>query len=233
MKETQLYLPLKEFFENRGYTVKGEVKSCDFAAQKDGSFVVVEMKLKFCLKLIYQAMERQKVAKKVYVCIPRSEKSGRDSSNKDMLALLERLEIGLITVAVDSPIKTVEVLLEAGKRSVKGKKAQKFEREFEGRSLDLNEGGMSKSKIITAYCERSIKMAALCLMRDAVSTKLARELGCDDKDIRLMRDNFYGWFEKTGRGVYAISEKGKAEVKNEKYKPLFDYYTNSFSQKGI
>lgn len=233
MKETELYLPLKEFFENMGYAVKGEVKNCDFAAQKDDSFVAVEMKLRFCLKLVYQAMERQKVAKEVYVCIPRSEKSGRDRANKDMLALLERLEIGLITVALDSPVKTVEVLLEAGEKSVKGKKAQRFAAEFESRSLDLNLGGMTKAKIITAYCERNIKMAALCLMCDEVSTKFARELGCDDKDTRLMRDNYYGWFEKIGRGVYRISEKGKEEIKNEKYKPLFDFYTNSFKEKGI
>ena len=34
--ETSLYLPVKRFLEDQGFTVKGEVGGCDLVALKDG-----------------------------------------------------------------------------------------------------------------------------------------------------------------------------------------------------
>ncbi|MBE6008931.1 MAG: hypothetical protein E7235_07020, partial [Lachnospiraceae bacterium] len=65
MKEFELYAPLKERFEKSGYAVRGEVKNCDLVAEKDGHFVVVEMKTAFNLKLVYQALERKRLAQEV------------------------------------------------------------------------------------------------------------------------------------------------------------------------
>ena len=66
MKESELYAPLKGKFEKLGYSVRGEVKNCDLVAEKDGRFVAVEMKTSFNLKLVYQALERRKLAEEVY-----------------------------------------------------------------------------------------------------------------------------------------------------------------------
>ena len=55
-----------------------------------------------------------------------------------------------------------------------------------------------------------------------------RKMGCDDKDIRLMSDNHYGWFERTGRGIYNLTEKGRTEAADEYYAPLMAAYIEAF-----
>lgn len=233
MKESELYAPLKEKFEELGYSVRGEVKNCDLVAEKNGRFVVVEMKTSFNLKLVYQALERRKIAEEVYVCIPRPKTGARSRSWRDMTELLKELKIGLITIAMDSPLKTVEVVLESGERERKGKKAEGLRKEFEGRKLDLNTGGVNKTKLITAYREKSIKMAALAVIKEEVSLKEARTLGCDESEVKVFGSNHYGWFDRTGKGVYKVNEKCLEETKEEKFKEIFEFYTNYFKSLSI
>ena len=46
MKESDLYLPLKQFLESQNYEVKGEVQDCDVLALRDDEApVIVELKL--------------------------------------------------------------------------------------------------------------------------------------------------------------------------------------------
>ena len=49
MKESDLYLPLKQFLEAQGYEVKGEVKDCDVLAvhkdNPDEEPLIVEFKM--------------------------------------------------------------------------------------------------------------------------------------------------------------------------------------------
>lgn len=58
VRETELYLPVKEYLEERGYTVRGEVRSCDLAAVRGGELVLVELKMAFNLELVLQGNER-------------------------------------------------------------------------------------------------------------------------------------------------------------------------------
>ena len=112
IKETDLYGPIRFFLENQGFQVQAEVKHCDIAAVKEGKTVIIELKKSFNLKLVYQALERQSLTDEVFVAIPRPQKGQRERAWKDMLRLLKRLELGLITVALDSPMQTVDVILE-------------------------------------------------------------------------------------------------------------------------
>lgn len=233
MKETELYAPLKEVFENNGYTVRGEVKNCDFVAEKDGRFVIVEMKTAFNLKLVYQALERRKMAEEVYVCIPRPKTGARGRTWRNMTDLLKEIRVGLITVAVDSPVKTVEVVLDSFEREAKGKRAEGLKKEFEARKLDLNTGGVNKTKLITAYREKSVKMAVLCLLKDEISLKEARSLNCNESELKAFSTNHYNWFERVDKGVYKLSEKGTEEMNDKRFKELLDYYKKYFSQMSI
>src|SRR5256884_5559319 len=59
--ETALYLPVKRFLENLGFTVKGEVGGCDLvglSADNPPIVVIGELKLVFNLELILQAVDR-------------------------------------------------------------------------------------------------------------------------------------------------------------------------------
>jgi hypothetical protein len=70
-KEADMYAPLKAFFVNLGYEVKGEVRGLDIALVKDEKLIAVEMKKSFNMSLIYQALRRQKTASGVFAAIPR------------------------------------------------------------------------------------------------------------------------------------------------------------------
>ncbi|NLM61516.1 MAG: hypothetical protein GX193_05505, partial [Clostridiales bacterium] len=41
----------------------------------------------------------------------------------------------------------------------------------------------------------------------------------------ILRDNYYGWFDRVGRGVYTLSEKGAEEIEFDEYKSLVVYYS--------
>lgn len=62
LRESDLYGPVRDYLAGLGYEVKGEVKDCDVTAMRDGELIVVELKKGFTLELVYQALDRQRVA---------------------------------------------------------------------------------------------------------------------------------------------------------------------------
>jgi hypothetical protein len=75
--ETELYAPLKAFFESRGFQVKGEVHACDLVASRGDEILIVEMKRVFNLDLVLQAIDRQKLSANVYVAVEQPRGRGR------------------------------------------------------------------------------------------------------------------------------------------------------------
>lgn len=225
--EEDMYAPVCDYLKDNGYEVRGEVKDCDITAYRDEKLTVVELKKAFNLKLIYQAIDRQDFAQSVYIAIGRSDKGMRDANFKSMVKLLKRLDIGLITVAMDSPIKTVEIILEPENlRKIKRNKRKKaIEKEFEGRSGDFNTGGVNKKKIITAYREKSIEILCLVAKNEVISNRELREKGYDNKYLSILQKNYYGWFEKVGRGKYGVSAIGIEALEEEKYQKLIEHYS--------
>ena len=224
-KETDLYEPIRAFLEEEGYQVQAEVKDCDIAAVKDGQLVIVELKKSFNLKLVYQGLERQSLTEQVFVAIPRPKKGAREKSWKDMLKLLKRLELGLLTVALDSPLKTVDVVLEPSDSIVwkNRKKREKLQAELENRQVDANVGGMTRRKIMTAFREKSIRLACLLEKEGQVSTASLRERGLEDS-VGILSRNYDKWFKRVEKGVYALSEKGKEALENEDYAKVVAFY---------
>lgn len=224
-KETDLYLPIRTFLEEEGYQVQAEVKHCDIAAVKEGQLVVVELKKAFNLKLVYQALERQSLTEEVFVAIPRPEKGQREKAWKDMLRLLKRLELGLLTVALDSPMQTVDVVLEPSDSLARKnrRKREQVQAEIEGRRLDVNIGGMTRRKIITAFREKSIRLACLLEREGQVSTASLRERGMEEY-IGICTKNYDKWFQRVEKGVYALSEKGREALEHEDYAKTVAFY---------
>jgi len=226
-KETDLYEPIRAFLEEEGYQVQAEVKGCDIAAVKDGQMVIVELKKAFNLKLVYQALERQSLTEQVFVAIPRPKKGAREKAWKDMLKLLKRLELGLLTVALDSPLKTVDVVLEPSDSIAwkNRKKREKLQAELEQRQVDGNVGGMTRRKIMTAFREKSIRLACLLEREGQVSTASLRERGMEDC-IGILSRNYDKWFQRVEKGVYALADKGKEALANEDYAKAVAFYRN-------
>ena len=226
-KETDLYEPIRAFLEEEGYQVQAEVKNCDIAAIKDGQLVIVELKKAFNLKLVYQGLERQSLTDQVFVAIPRPKKGQREKAWKDMLKLLKRLELGLLTVALDSPLHTVDVVLEPSDSLAwkNRRKRAKVQAELENRQVDANVGGMTRRKIMTAFREKSIRLACLLEREGQVSTASLRERGMEDY-IGILSRNYDKWFKRVEKGVYTLSEKGKEELENEDYGKVVAFYRN-------
>ena len=148
-----------------------------------------------------------------------------------MLRLLKRLELGLLTVALDSPLKAVDVVLTPSDSMIRKNKRKKeqLQAELDGRQLAENIGGMTRRKIITAYREKSIRLA--CLLERAGKLSLAelREIGLEELTPLLSR-NYDKWFQRVEKGVYTLSENGREALSQEDYTRVVAFYREELSR---
>ena len=210
MRETDLYPAVKSFLEARGFEVKAEVNGSDVVAKRGNDApVIVELKLKFTLQLIYQAIDRLSLTDRVYIAVARA-KRGLPS---EAVKLCRRLGLGLIVVAASGSIEVLaEPALYAPRKSVK--RAQQLLKEFARRQGDPNLGGSGRTKLMTAYKQDALR--CLTHLSSHGPSKLAalREATKVDRAANIMRDNYYGWFGRTGRGVYEITSEGQVATKS-------------------
>ena len=215
MLETELYLPIKTYLEKRGYTVKGEIGVIDVLAVKADSTVAVELKVNITLKLIYQAIDRQKLADDVYIAVPIAAIKTHRNNLKKFLLLLKRLSIGLMVVNKDKVeilLDPVDYNLNLSKSRSKRKRA-KLISDFNNLESNTNQGG-SKGKKMTVYRENAIKIARSLNDNPGLSPKKIKELTLVENTYSILQKNYYNWFMKKERGSYQLSEEGIAFVKN-------------------
>lgn len=212
--ETDLYPPIKAFLEGQGYAVKGEIGRCDVVAVRDGeSPVVVEMKTRFSLELIFQAVERFSLTEKVYVAIEHRPKSLWTRRSKDIRRLCRRLGVGLLTVHLPSGL--VEPRLDPGpyqRRVVKAKR-ERLLREFTLRVGDPTAGGSSRKPIMTAYRQDALRCAQVLSKEGPQKVRDLRAMAGVDRAGTMMLRDVYGWFERVERGVYQLTPKGEEALR--------------------
>lgn len=211
--ETELFHPLKTYLERKGYTVYAEVNNCDIAAVKGNDLVLVELKNNFSLKLVLQGLERQELGNSVYIAAAVRD-GKRIKQKKQILKLLKRLGLGFILVRLHPGREEIEVLLNPGnsnsKPAINTKKRNALFKEIGGRYRDFNTGGsVSSIETMTAYRLKSIKTAVILEKNGTSSPAHLREQGASFDVQAILYNNYYGWFERTGRGRYTLSEKGR------------------------
>lgn len=214
--EKDLFLPIKTYFEEFGYTCDGEVNDIDLYMEKDGESVAVELKQTFDFKSLQQAALRQKITDYVYIGIfkPRDLYS---RSFKDKIYLLKRLGIGLIVVSKRSHL--VEIVsepvvseLSSFQRSNKNKKAA-LSKEFQKRKTKSNSGGVTGTKLITSYREDALLVLdALLELGGEASTRQIRAISGVERAQSILYANHYGWFSKKGNGIYSVEDEGLQAV---------------------
>lgn len=224
MKETELYKPVKELFEELGYEVYSEVKDMDVVAIKNDEKTIIELKTSFNLKLILQAIKRQKISQNVYIAIPIPEFKKRFSKDfKDKEYLLRRLELGLIFVSLNTNNSYAQIVLEPKlfdlnkSRSRNKRKRDLINKELSNRHGDNNIGG-TKGKLVTSYREKALHLAVLLRDNEDMTTKEIREATNNQKATNILYKNYYGWFKRIDRGVYKLTDKGHLEL--EEYKDI-------------
>ena len=222
-KETDMYEPVRNLLQEQGFIVRGEVKGCDIAAMKGDALWVVELKLSANISLLYQAIERTALTDWVFIAIPRP-KNSRDKNFPSLKKLLKKLNLGLITVGLDTPVRYAEIVIfPTGTDSKETKKSNAVRSEISGRTVDTP-GGITKSMLITAYRERCVRIACLLNEKGPLSTRELVKLGCEKDASKILRLNAYGWFIKVSTGVYTLSGVGRDFLKSNESTPLIAYY---------
>jgi hypothetical protein len=213
LKETDLYLPVKLMLEGQGYVVKGEIGAADVVAVRDGEEpVIVELKTGFSLSLFHQGIARQTITDVVYIAVPRGTGRGFLKALTDNKALCRRLGLGLITVRMDDGFVEIHADPEPYRpRQSKVRKARLL-REFAKRVGDPNNGGATRRGIVTSYRQDALKVLRVLYSSGPMKASRVVELAGVKTARLMMADDHYGWFERVGRGIYALTPKGGAAV---------------------
>lgn len=212
MRETDLYPPVKAYLEAQGYEVKAEIGACDLMARRgDEPPVIVELKTSFSLALVLQGVARQALFEHVYLAVP-LKKSGWGPRYRDVLALCRRLGLGLLAVRIDAGA-AVEAHLDPGPYQPRRNTARagRLLREFDRRVGDPNLGGSTRVKRMTAYRQDAIRLAQALADGPQKPATLAKSLTIP-RAGDMLRDDHYGWFERVGRGLYALTPQGRAAL---------------------
>lgn len=216
LRESDLYGPVRSYLEGLGYEVKGEVKDCDIAAVRDGELIVVELKRGFTLELVYQAMDRQRVADGVYVAVPLPKRGYMSPRIPEMRSLCRRLELGLIFVGFTSKgVGQVDVAVHPGEASAPRRDKKRrlaILREHGERTGSANTGGVTRKKILTAYKEQALLTAKILRDHGPMPVQGVKDLGGPPNAATILGRNVLGWFQRTSqpdspRYVYAPTEK--------------------------
>jgi hypothetical protein len=210
-RESDLYAPVKHHLEALGYTVRGEVGSCDILAVSAETMVAVELKLNFGLSLLYQALQRLPSVDLVYVAVAvpegRTARRNWDARVPDAVRLCRMLGIGLLSVRNDA----IEVHADPGPYQPRkqAKPRARLLSEFTRRSGDHNLGGTTKRPRVTAYREDALACASLLAARGSMKGATVRDATGVRTASTLLRNDVYGWFTKIGRGTYDLSSAGR------------------------
>ncbi|WP_168122935.1 DUF2161 family putative PD-(D/E)XK-type phosphodiesterase [Paenibacillus sp. HB172176] len=233
-REEELYKPIKAYYEERGYSVKAEVMHCDLVAvhEESNHTIIVEMKKTFNLALLLQGVERLRLNGDVILAVERNRKKSGSHNQRfgDLTELCRRLGIGFMTITFyKTKAPLIELLCEPGeppRRGMRVKKQNRLAMEFKERSGDYNVGGSTGRKLVTAYFEKALRCAYILQQRGPSAPKeVAAAIGFS-KSGQMLRDNYYGWFERIERGKYALLSPGVDALAD--YKHVIGEWAASF-----
>lgn len=211
MSETDLYHPLKAFMEGAGYSVKGEVNGCDLVGVRDDDppvVVVCEMKLSLTLELVMQGVKRAAFCDEVWLAA-RAAKTGRGREHDARFRnLCRRLGFGLLTVSASGAVEIIVAPFAAIPRKDAKRRSRLLE-EHRRRVGDPQKGGGRGKPIMTAYRQDCIRCAAALLSGPQSPRQLKSVV---ERAPTILRSNVYGWFVRVSRGIYDLTELGRAAV---------------------
>ncbi len=211
MAESELYTPVKRFLEAQGFSVKGEVRGADVVALREGEpplLVIAELKLGLSLELVLQAVDRLRTADEVWLAVPATRR-GRDRDRRAH-ALCRLLGIGLLAVTMSTGHVAVLAQPVPYRPRPNLPKRRLILREFARRQGDPNLGGITRRTIVTAYRQQALVVAQALEAGPARPRDLKAQ--APEAGAILLR-NYYGWFERVEKGVYALAPPGQAALR--------------------
>lgn len=208
MLETSLYSPVKGFLEGLGFVVKGEIRGCDLLALSADSppiVVICELKLQFNLELVLQGVDRMAASDEVWLAARMSARGKGRESDARFRNLCRRLGFGLLGVSTNGQVQVLLSPIAVTPRR-DPKRRSKLIDEHRRRQGDPVAGGGSRAPIMTAYRQEALACAAALTS----GRKRPRDLKPGMPNApKILLHNVYGWFVRTERGVYDLTESGR------------------------
>jgi len=209
--ETTLYLPVKRFLEGLGFAVKGEIGGCDLVGLSAGSppiVVIGELKLSFNLELVLQGVDRAGVGDEVWLAASLSKRGQGREGDARFRNLCRRLGFGLLAIDASGQAHVLLSPAAAEPRRDPRRKSKLIE-EHNRRRGDPVAGGGSRAPVMTAYRQQALACAAAM----AEGPSRPRDLKAEMPDAaKILGDNVYGWFERVERGLYRLTDAGRAAL---------------------
>ena len=217
--ETALYLHVKRFLEKLGFTVKGEVGGCDLVALSgdDPPVVVIgELKLTFNLELILQAVDRAGACDEVWLAAKLSARGKGREGDARYRNLCRRLGFGMLAVTSTGDVEViVKPATTAPRRDPKNR--SRLVAEHQRRKGDPAMGGSTRAPIMTAYRQQALACAGAL----SDGPRRVRDLKVAFPDAaKILLHNVYGWFDRAERGIYVLTDAGRAALKRWPQQPL-------------
>ena len=217
--ETELYLPVKRFLEKLGFTVKGEIGGCDLVAlsvDEPPIVVIGELKQVFNLELILQAVDRAGAADEVWLAAKLSARGKGRESDARYRNLCRRLGFGMLAVTGSGDVEViVKPPTSAPRRDPK--KRSRLVAEHNKRVGDPVLGGSTRAPIMTAYRQQAL----ICASALSGGPQRVRDLRAHAPDAgKILLNNVYGWFDRAERGIYVLTDAGRAALKRWPQRPV-------------
>ncbi|KXF76524.1 hypothetical protein ATN84_10665 [Paramesorhizobium deserti] len=205
--ETALYLPIKRFLETAGYSVKGEIEGCDIVALSEDEpplVVICELKLRFNLELILQAVDRAAASDEVWLAARVSAKGKGREGDRRFRNLCRRLGFGMLGVSDNGHVDVI-VSPDAPMPRRNTRKRSRLVAEHRRRKGDPTSGGGSRAPIMTAYRQQALACAQ-ALRHGPLRPRDLRP--ATPNAAKILLNNVYGWFERVDRGIYTLTPAG-------------------------
>ena len=181
------------------------MRGCDVVAVRgEEPPVIVELKRVFGLSLVLQGVDRLALTDRVYLAVGQWPKQ-----MKNVKKLCRRLGLGLLVVARERADVVLDPL--PYKPRPNKRKAGRLLGEHRRRVGDPNLGGIAmRAPLMTAYRQEALRCAAALLASDGPMKLAAVRAAADaPRAASILRDDFYGWFERVERGVYVLTPAGR------------------------
>jgi hypothetical protein len=201
--------------------VKGEIGGCDLVALSGNEppFVVTgEMKLSFNLELILQAVDRAAACDEVWLAARISARGNGRERDARFRNLCRRLGFGMLGVSEAGDVQVIIGPASAAPRRDPRRRSRLVD-EHRRRAGDPAVGGGSRAPIMTAYRQRALQCAAFL----ANGPRRLRDVRTRVPDAeKILPRNVYGWFTRTERGVYALTQVGQEALVRWPQQPVWE-----------
>jgi hypothetical protein len=170
--------------------------------------VIGELKLSFNLELVLQAVDRASAGDEIWLAARLSQRGKGRESDARFRNLCRRLGFGMLGVTDNGVVEVlVSPVAPAPRRDAK--RRSRLVEEHKRRQGDPVEGGGSRAPIMTAYRQRALACAAAM----AEGPRRPRDLRPGVPDAgQILLTNVYGWFAPVQRGVYDLTDAGRAAL---------------------